>query len=174
MDQHQRSRLAFGLVLTVVGAVLLLLQVFPGLHMFGIWFSWPSIVIAVGLLLMLVGLATVQPDMLEPGMVVAGIGGILFYQNTTGDWQSWAYMWTLIEGFIGLGQMLAGAAGSSRPNLVRHGIREIITSIILFLIFASIFRPMFGQTTWLGIYWPLLLVVAGILLILQGVIRTKK
>src|SRR5438552_19018391 len=37
-----------------------------------------------------------------PGTVITGTGLILFYQNITGHWQSWAYVWTLYPLFVGL------------------------------------------------------------------------
>ena len=37
-----------------------------------------------------------------PGMVITGTGLILFYQNVTGHWESWAYIWTLYPLFVGL------------------------------------------------------------------------
>ena len=37
-----------------------------------------------------------------PGMITAGTGAILLYQNLTGQWISWAYAWTLYGAFIGI------------------------------------------------------------------------
>lgn len=37
-----------------------------------------------------------------PGTVITGTGLILFYQNITGHWESWAYAWTLYPLFVGI------------------------------------------------------------------------
>ena len=41
-------------------------------------------------------LLTGQPGMLVPACIVGGIGGMLYWQNLTGDWASWSYSWSLI------------------------------------------------------------------------------
>jgi hypothetical protein len=45
-----------------------------------------------------------------PGSILAGIGGIFYYQNLTNDWESWAYIWALIPGFVGIGVSSAGSS----------------------------------------------------------------
>lgn len=66
-------------------------------------FIWPMWVIGAGALVFLIGLITGNPGMAIPASIVAGIGGILYYQETTGNFSSWSYMWTLIPGFVGNG-----------------------------------------------------------------------
>ena len=64
--------------------------------------SWPLIVVAVGAGLLVLGLLVGAPEMAIPAVIVGGIGGILYYQNLSGNWASWSYLWTLIPGFSGL------------------------------------------------------------------------
>ena len=40
--------------------------------------------------------------------IVTGTGLILLYQNSTGRWQTWAYIWALYPVFLGLGLMFLG------------------------------------------------------------------
>jgi hypothetical protein len=174
MQKGQRSRLAAGLLLVLLGAAFLAMQIVPGLAgWFQFNFSWPMILVGIGAAILIVGLLTATPDMAVGACVVAGIGGILYYQNQTGDWQSWAYAWALIPGFSGLGQVIAGLLGSHQANSIRNGLGQLCISAILFLIFGSIFGRIFGGFTWLGPYWPLLLVGAGLFIILRALIRRE-
>ena len=63
MNSRRRSGLAGGLVLILLGAWFLIAQRVPGLQA---WFSWPWIIIGVGLLLLIVGLVTGVPGMAVP------------------------------------------------------------------------------------------------------------
>ncbi len=91
-----------GLVI-LLGILLLLDRIFPDtLHVF----SWPLIILAVGAVFFASGLGSRAAGLVIPGTIIAGIGGILFWQNATGRWFSWAYVWTLIPGFVGLGLLV--------------------------------------------------------------------
>ena len=109
MGQRRRGNLVIGLVLVLIGMWFLAVQFVPGLEgLIDITWSWPLLMVAIGACLLLFGLLVGAPGMAVPAVIVAGIGGILYYQNTTGDWTSWSYLWTLIPGFVGLGIILAG------------------------------------------------------------------
>jgi hypothetical protein len=172
MDTNKRTSLAFGVVLILAGAFFLAAQFMPGLRQ--LWesvFDWPAIVVGVGALLLLIGLFSGNPDMAVPACIVAGIGGILFYQNTSGDWSSWSYMWALIPGFSGLGLLLAGLLAGMDRGRMRRGVDAILSSLILFTIFGAFFGGLFRS--FLGIYWPLLLVAAGVLILLRNLFWRK-
>jgi hypothetical protein len=100
-----------------------------------------------------------------------GIGGILYYQNATGNWQSWAYMWTLIPGFAGIGTILAGLLGDDLKQSLRQGLNTLVVSVILFAIFGTFFHAwnIFGVY---NSYVPIaLLFLGGIWLIVRGSLR---
>ena len=118
MDHRRRSGLAGGIVLIVAGIVLLLVQLMPNLR---ITFSWPWSIIAVGGFLLLLGVLIGVAEMAVPACIVAGIGGLLYWQNITGNWQSWAYAWTLIPGFAGAGIILSGLLGGQFSKRLREG-----------------------------------------------------
>jgi hypothetical protein len=114
-----------------------------------------------------------EPDMAVPACIVAGIGGILYYQNATENWSSWAYLWTLIPGFVGVGQILSGIIGGDFKASLRDGLRGIVICAILFIIFATIFNAwtIFGSYS---AYVPIaLLFLLGIWLIVRGSLRRK-
>jgi len=166
MDSKRRSSLAGGLVLVLLGALFLAVQWMPGLQL---WFSWPLIIIGIGVLLLIFGLLTGVPAMAMPACIVGGIGGLLYWQNATGNWESWAYAWTLIPGFVGVGMVLAGLLGGDTRQTVRGGGWLIVISLVLFAVFASFF----GALGLVGSYWPVLLIVLGLLLLAQSLFRSR-
>jgi len=162
MDTRQKSTITVGVILILVGVLFALVNLVPELQP-QVADLWPLIIIGVGVLLFVIGLITGVPDMAVPACIVAGIGGILYFQNAYDMFESWAYAWTLIPGFVGVGIILASVTGGKNRYSVRRGLNAILTSLILFAIFGAIF----GAFTSTGIYWPLLLVAAGILILLR-------
>lgn len=165
MESKSRATLATGLVLIVLGAWFLAVRVVPGLEAWaGQTFAWPLIIVAVGLMLLLIGMATGAYAMAVPAMIVGGIGGLLYWQNATGQWESWAYAWTLIPGFVGLGIGLAALLEGERGERLQSAGWLVLISAVLFFIFGSFL----GGADLFGPYWPLLLVGLGALLLLQS------
>jgi len=168
MDRTKRSTLAVGILLVLVGAYFIVANLVPAFNSWlNITMSWPLIVIAVGAGLLVLGLLVGAPEMAIPAVIVAGIGGILYYQNVSGNWGSWSYLWTLIPGFSGIGMLLANVLGAKGENNLRSALDTIGTSIVMFVIFGAFF----GAFKVLGDYWPLLLVAAGVLLGIRSFIK---
>ena len=162
MNPKQRTNLAGGLVLIALGAWFLFLQLAP--EGWRLWISaersWPFFVIGVGVLLLVIGALTGTPGMVIPACIVGGIGGILYWQNATNHWESWSYMWALIPGFVGIGTVLAGLLEGKR-KMVWEGGKTMLTSAILFVIFAAFFGGLTGLGP-LRDYWPVLLIALGL------------
>ncbi len=166
MDRTARSRLVVGVLLLALGVYFLAAQFFPGLgDWFQIQFTWPLIIIGAGLFFLVMGLLVGAPEMAIPACIVGGIGGILYYQNTTGDWLSWSYIWSLIPGFVGVGMILSALLGSDGRGEVTGGLWMLVISAVLFLIFGSFL----GGLTLLGAYWPVLLILLGGILLFRAV-----
>ncbi len=172
-DRSRRSALAVGILLIVLGGLFLAGQLFPGLFDWVGPLSWPLIVVAVGVFLFVLGLLVGEPDLAVPACIVGGIGLLLYWQNATDNYESWAYAWTLIPGFAGVGTILAGLLKGDR-KAARDGLWTVLISIVAFAIFSSIFRPMFGQPALLGQYWPFLLILLGVILLFQALFRMRK
>lgn len=174
MERKNRTQLVLGILLVLGAAWLVLSQVKPEwtswLHLV---FDWPVWVMLAGAALLVIGLATGSAEMAVPATIVAGIGGILYYQNATGDWSSWSYMWTLLPGLGGLGNLLSALISGSLRREGRHAINAIFVSIILFVIFASFF----GGLKIFGAYKDYVLIgllfVFGVWLILRGIFRKR-
>jgi hypothetical protein len=160
MNKSQRSNLTLGVILVVLGAVFIAANIIPSFHfLLNQVNSWPMIIEAVALGLLLLGLVIGVPDMAVPATIVGGIGGILWWQNLTGNWASWAYAWALIPGFVGVGMLLAKVLGGKDRYNVGSALSAIVSSLVMFVIFGAFF----GGFTWMGPYWPLLLIAAGLL-----------
>jgi hypothetical protein len=169
MKSKRRTGIALGILLVLLGIALVFYQINPTIHdLIRFEFSWPWIIIGVGIFLLVLGLLVGEPDTAIAACIVGGIGGLLLYQNTTGDWKSWSFAWALIPGFVGVGMVLAWILGSPAQT-AREGLQSILVSIILFVIFAAIF----GGLSWLGPYWPLLLVAVGLIIIIRPLFRKK-
>ncbi len=172
MTKERRSDLVFGIILLLIGALFLAIQfdLPPGMNaILHLQYQWPLIVVGVGLLLFLLGLLARAPGLSVPACIVAGVGGILYYDNVTTNWASWSYTWTLIPGFVGVGILLSTLLGGIEKGGYREGLRLIVISAILFFIFFMIFS---GQALFTK-YWPVLVILAGAWIIIQAFVRRK-
>ena len=172
MNNRQRSTVGLALVLMIIGGLLLAVQLVPGWKAwFETNFEWPLTIVFIGAGLLLLGLLIGAPGMAVPACIVAGIGGILYYQNATGDWDSWAFMWALIPGFVGIGTILAALLGGGElRRALRDGFSSIVASVVLFVVFGSLF----GDLSFLGAYWPVLLILLGLVIFAQVLFRPKE
>lgn len=169
--RQNRSTLFLGVLLILIGAWLVISNQVPAVRA---WldnnFAWPMWTIGAGLLIFVIGLLTGAPGMSVPAAIVAGIGGILFYQNATNNFASWSYMWTLIPGFVGVGLILAGLLGEYRRHNLARGLNLIVISAVMFLIFGALF----GGLGILGPNGPAILLIAlGIYILLRGFLRDR-
>ncbi|MCW5875404.1 MAG: hypothetical protein KIS85_00860 [Anaerolineales bacterium] len=165
MNQERRGNLLVGILLILVGGWFLASQFIPELaELINLEFSWPWWVIGVGFAFLLFAIAGREPDLAVPASIIGGIGSILLYQNNTGDWSSWAYVWALIPGFAGVGVMLSAFIQGRFAQGLRDGLNAILFSLLMFGIFGSFL----GGPPILGQLWPLLLIGAGVWLLLGG------
>ncbi len=170
MSRERRSDLILGILLVLVGGWFLAAQfkLVPGLsQIMDVQYQWPLLVVGVGVLLFLLGLLVKAPGMSVPACIVGGIGGILYWANLTGNWGSWSYLWTLIPGFVGLGILLSGLLGGAAKDDIKAGLRLLLISAVLFAIF---FMLLSGQATFAK-YWPVLIILAGLWIVLQTIFR---
>jgi hypothetical protein len=174
MEKKNRTQLVLGLLLILVAGWLIATRIKPDLaNLLHLTFEWPMWIMLAGAALLVIGLLVGAPDMAIPACIVAGVGGILYYQNATNNWESWAYMWTLIPGFVGVGRILSGIIGGNFMASLREGLGLLLTCAILFTIFATIFNAwtIFGSYS---AYVPItLLFVLGVWLIVRGIIRHR-
>ena len=166
-----RGQLVLGILLILLGAVLIADKQVPAVHQWlDMYMQWPLNIVAIGALILLVGLLLGAPGLAVPAAIVAGIGGILYYQMKSNDFSSWSYLWTLIPGFVGIGTMLSGLLGRDGGQ-ARSGLNLVIISAVLFIVFAAFF----GKLALFGAYGPAILLVAlGVWLLLSSLLRRNK
>ncbi|MBX3048196.1 MAG: hypothetical protein KIT46_05730 [Anaerolineales bacterium] len=165
MDQERRGNLFIGILLILVGGWFLAGQFFPEVaQLINVQFSWPWWIIGAGAAFLLFSVLGRTPALAVPASIIAGIGGILLYQNNTGDWASWAYAWALIPGFAGVGSMLMNFLQGRFGAGLREGLSAVLFSLLIFAVFGSFM----GGPRILGQFWPVLLIIGGFWLLLGG------
>jgi hypothetical protein len=172
MNKHGRTQLALGVILILLGAWFLADKSMPAFHsLFYRYTEFPFNMVLIGGGVFIIGLVLGQPGMSVPAAIVAGIGGIFYYQEMAGDYASWSYMWTLIPGFVGVGSVLAGLLGDSTAHNIKRGFNLMVISAVLFLVFSSFL----GGWTLLGNYGPaILLILLGVWVLGSGLYRSLR
>jgi hypothetical protein len=155
--------------LILLGIIFLVLQIVPGMRDIFNGENAPALVLfGVALVLAMIGIAAGAPGMIIPVCIVAGIGGIFYWQSALGGgYPSWSYAWALIPGFVGVGIFLNELMMGHPLKGLSDALGPIAFSIAAFLIFGSIF----GAFTMLGIYWPVLLIGLGLLFLVRPLLR---
>jgi hypothetical protein len=140
-----------GILLIVVGIVILVLQyVHIGLG----WLperwaemSWPLRIIIPGLALFVVGLVLpggAGEGLSGFGLVAAAVGALIWYQDVTGTWQSWAYAWALV--FPAAGGLAGIIHGTLHANWrhVRDGAGGLAFGLVAFVVLGYVFEGWLG------------------------------
>jgi hypothetical protein len=143
--------------------------------------AWPLFILGPGLALLLAAAlgGRAVSALFIPGSIVTTIGGILFVQNATDYFESWAYVWALIPASVGVGLMLYGERTES-TEIAAQGRRLAGVFMSVFVIAAVFFEAfIFGDLlgTWLfRTAIPLLLIAAGVFLLLrrQGSVSSRE
>lgn len=171
MEKNRRGSLAIGLILILLGGWFFLGELVPGLQSWiDVQLSWPMMVIGTGALFLIAAMLTGIPGLAVPAAIIGGIGGLLYWQNQTGNWESWAYAWTLIPGFVGVGIIVSGLLGKQPGKALREGLNVIVVSLILFALFGSFL----GGRNIFGPYWPVLLILLGLWLLVRPFWRSQR
>jgi hypothetical protein len=165
--------LALGALLIFLGCTFLFGQLVGQIFHFDLGRTfWPVCVILPGTVLL--GLALLMDTELSEALAILGgmataTGLLLFFQNATGLWASWAYAWALaVPGGAGLGLVLLGLV-RARPEKLREGTRLLTAAGSIFIVGAIFFELVLGVNGFgLGrLGWPLLLIGLGLLALLR-------
>jgi hypothetical protein len=170
-SQQDIGRRIGAVVLIGLGLLFLLGQTLR-FDIFG--FGWPFFVILPGLAFLYFavrGDANAAP-LAVPGAIVTGTGAILFYQNITGHWESWAYAWSLYPVFLGLALTFIGERARN-PNTANVGRGFVRWGSIAFVALWAIFElAIFASNRAFGNYLlPLVLIGVGVWLLMRGSLR---
>ena len=159
----KRDSLVWGVILILAGVGILVWQWRP--ELFDGWFSWPWLIIAAGAVFALMSLLTRTGGLMIPAMFGLGVGGILLYQSNSGDWGSWGYLWTLMPGLAGLGMVIGSLYDREMRPARTGGLIVMLVSAILFVIFSGFF----GLDTGLLRFWPVALIILGVVVFFRAV-----
>ena len=170
------SGVALGIVLVVVGLFFLvvsLANVDLGAY------AWPLFVIVPGLTLLIVGFVSLGTGAAIPGGILTMVGLVLAYQNSSGNWASWVYVWPLVApGGVGVGLFLQGMRDRN-PALIKQGRSLLLIAFLIFMIGFVFFESILHMTgTDYGLFGkaalPFLLVVIGVGLLIRSLQRSRR
>ncbi len=170
--RRNRTELVLGLVLILLGVWFIAQKQFPQyLNMFGPFMTFPLSLVLGGAVLFVFSLIFWSPNLIIPASILAGVGGIFYYQQISAAGSgSWSFLWTLIIGFVGVGNLLAGAFNRNGRQ-ARSGMNQIVVSAVLFVIFAALT----GNLTVLGAYGAygpaVILILVGLWVLGRGLFR---
>ena len=166
-----RASIYFSLLLIVGGLLFLAANV--GGPWLGIWWGqlWPG-------LLLLLGIATCLPifvwweerrnlsPLLVPGVIFAANAAIFGYNTLTGDWDAWAYLWTLEPLAVGAGLFATWLVGPRHALLLWAAGILAAVSLVLFAVFGALFGSPLA-----GVMAPIVLIALGLFLLARGLRR---
>jgi len=162
----QKRRIFGGVLLVLLGILLLIRELKPAY--FAFW-DWPFFIIGLGVVFLLWAIISSKGGLAFPGTILAGIGGILYYQNLTNNWDSWSYIWALIPGFVGLGVIISGIIDRKYKDAITGGLTLLLISAVLFLVFGDVF----GLQVEIAQYWPVLLILLGVIALVRALFSGK-
>jgi hypothetical protein len=166
---RRRGNIAGAILLIGVGVFYLAVAMLPGFKEVAYGrTTWPLQIVTLGALFFAAGILSFTPAFFIPASVITGVGGILYYQNLTGNWASWSYMWALIPGFVGIGLILFGIFGRKLGAII-GGLWNIFSGLVLF----SIFGLAFGNLPYVNLVWPVALILLGFFFLLRAFRRPR-
>jgi hypothetical protein len=162
----KRDNLIWGVILILLGGAFLVYQLFPNL--FG-GFSWPWILIAIGVIFAVSSLVSRVGGLMVPGVILLTLGGIFLYQDRTGNWDSWAYVWALLPAAAGLGMVIGSLYDREMVPARSAGLIMIVAGLIAFVIFGGFF----GLDPGLARFWPVIIILVGLFVLFKA-LRPRK
>jgi hypothetical protein len=169
------SGVALGIVLVVVGLFFLAVRLADiDLGAYG----WPLFIVIPGLTLLIVGFVSLGTGAAIPGGILTMVGLVLAYQNSSGNWASWVYVWPLVApGGVGVGLFLQGMRDRNQ-GLIKQGRSLIFIAFLIFMIGFVFFESILHLTpTDYGLFGkvalPGLLVVIGVVLLVRSIQRSR-
>jgi hypothetical protein len=165
MNTLDRGTMAFGGFLIGMGGIFLIFNLIPGLDMGK---TWPVIFYLLAGAFLMPGFVF-QPyrkalaSLFIPGSILLALALIFTYNVLTDDFAAWAYAWLLIPAGVGLGLLLAATVGEWGKGTREVGVWLMSADIGLFALFATVF----GQSQFIKLAGPILIIIAGALILMR-------
>jgi len=174
--QGNMGALIGGSVLIAIGLLSMLGQLFRHVNFWETF--WPLTIIGIGAVFFAAMFAGGESasGLAIPGSIFSAIGLMLFYQNLTDHWESWAYGWTVILMSVGVGILIMGVRGGKQEQR-QAGLRVLRIGLIMFVIFGAFFELIFTAGKPFGlraIFFPAALIILGLYLIISQLSLFKK
>jgi len=174
VDRRAPPGAVLGAILIVIGLGFLAvryLEPFVGMDV------WPLFIIGPGVVLLALGLILPNVGMVIGGSVVSTLGLILAWQNATGRWESWAYVWALVGPTAsGVGSFLGGLR-TGNPRLRDAGLWQMVIGLAVFAAFYLFFEQVIGLSgeplplpEWV---MPAALIGIGVLILLRAFVGPR-
>jgi hypothetical protein len=163
MTRHiDRNDRTLAIALIGVGALFLISEIFS-FSIFGL--LWPLLIIAPGLPFIYYAVNGERhlSGLMIPGLLISGLGSLLFYQNLTGNWESWAYAWLLFPALVGFGIQYIGHR--MEQSSAYHVGRTIARSSLMVLAGLGLIFVFGGLGGLTGLLIPAALVAGGVMLL---------
>jgi hypothetical protein len=174
-DRQNRSRIVVGAILVLLGLFFLFSQFLNTVFHIRIGeFTWPLLILIPGILLYLLAFASDEKagrSLVVVGSIVTAVGLLLFFQNVTDLWATWAYAWAFIfPTSVGLGQIVYGSLRGQK-DLMREGWNLAKVGGIILLAGFTFFELLIGVSGFRffglrGFCFPAVLIIGGLLFIL--------
>jgi len=184
MDTNtNRSRLIFGACLVLLGLFLLFGEIVGSIFHIRIGhYTWPFAILVPGVLLYALAFTVDDNNskgVVFAGSIVSGLGVLLFLQNLTGWWASWAYAWAFIfPTSIGVGEIVFGTL-RNKKDMVSEGWRLTKIGLIILLFGVLFFELLIGISgiRFFGMRsfcFPAALVILGLALVVQNLLPGRR
>ncbi len=166
MEGSKRGTIITGGIFVCLGALLIVLNLIPGLR---IAQFWPLNIIALAIAFFLP--VVIWPSarhglsgLLIPAVILLVLGLMFLYNTIAMDWRMWAFGWLLIPAATGLGISTASWIGGWGRGALLTGLWMGMISLALFSLFAALFGRPFLQFFGAGV-----LILSGLIFILRAI-----
>lgn len=166
MKNERLQSVIWGVALILLGLAFLAYQVFPD-RFSGV--AWPWLLVALGGVFVVMALLTRAGGPMIPGAILVGLGGLFLYFTRSDAWGDW-YWWMLMPAFVGLGLLLGGLIDPEMRPARTGGLILLAIGLILFLVFGGVF----GLSADLLRFWPVLLILFGVLVFVRALRAERK
>lgn len=166
MKNDRLQSVVWGVGLILFGLAFLAYQAFPA-RFTGI--AWPWLLVALGGVFVVIALLTRAGGAMIPGAILLGLGGLFLYFTRADAWSDW-YWWMLMPAFVGLGLLLGGLIDPDMRPARIGGLILLALGLVLFAVFGGIF----GLNADVLRFWPVLLILLGVLVFARGLRKARQ
>lgn len=165
------GRLLVAFMLIAIGLFFSVATFYPELVRADRW--WPLFILVPGVAMFGTGLVAgvggkrETAGLVIPGTIVTTVGLLFLYAANTGRWGFWAYNWTLIVASVGLGLIIAAQFGAAAKDAATVGLWLLVIGVGLFAVIGAFVEGIMPRREVLR-WWPLLLVLLGVIVLLGG------